>query len=204
MKHNVASVKNTTETGKVSAPETIYQDLRELFAADNYQAAFDSCFGIDYENIVKCDPHLTAEIYYLWMLSALKLKLYDDVVEICRAARQNSGDYLDLAFFEFVAMSARGEILSVPVLAENYMSIWMELEKGADPSRNHTFDLAGQVLLMWGQALEEMNRPLEALDIYRKYLLLHPDDKAIAESVSRIESQSNESDIDRKQYGQKE
>ena len=167
--------------------ETISK-AKERFSADEFQNTIDLCGNlVSLESSADNNP-VILEAYYLWCLACLKLGDLGGVLTVCNKARSRFGEYLDSAYFELIAASANGTVIDVPHLAEQYMNLWSQVEKGADPHKNRTFSLAGHVLLIWGQALEQLNSPCEALDIYKKYLLFHPDDKEIADRIIAMES----------------
>ena len=171
-----------------NSPADILALAKVRFANQDFRGTVSVC-----QKISAIDPSpdkrpAFIETYYIWSLACLKLNLLDNVLNICSEARKRFDAYLDLAYFELIAVSASGVVHDVPGLAETYMHLWSLVEKGADPLKNRTFGIAGQVLLMWGQALEQLEAPDSALNIYKKYMLLHPEDKEISDRIVSIES----------------
>ncbi len=187
LKSNIVADKKDTAGVRGDLNETLSL-AKDRFGKNNFQAAIDACEKV---TSIEISPDTTPTIiegYYLWCLACLKMNRFDEVLDVCSKSRSRFGHYLDLAYFELIAVGARGAVPDVPGLAETYMSLWSEVEKGAEPSKNHTFGIAGQVLLMWGQALEQLRSPDEALAIYKKYLLFHPEDTDISNRVTAMES----------------
>lgn len=187
LKSNIVANKKDTAGIRGDLNETLSL-AKDRFGDNNFQAAIDSCEIVTSLEISPDSTPAIIEAYYLWCLACLKMNRFDEVLDVCSKSRVRFGHYLDLAYFELIAVAAKGAVLDVPGLAETYMSLWSEVEKGAEPSKNHTFGIAGQVLLMWGQALEQLRSPDDALAIYKKYLLFHPEDTDISNRVTAMES----------------
>ncbi len=136
-------------------------------------------FALEIEN-----KPLAAESFYACILANLKLGRYEAAREACRASRDDLGEYLDLVYFELLIEAASGKIENVPVLAERFMAL--QAGNQDHPSMNKTSGAAGQVLLMWGQALEQLRSPASAMEIYGKYLEIYPQDNAIRDRLTEM------------------
>ncbi|MEE9554163.1 MAG: hypothetical protein V3W18_07680 [candidate division Zixibacteria bacterium] len=164
---------------------------KEHFSDNDFQKTIDVCEKITSMETSSDSNSIILEAFYLWCLACLKLNRLDEVLDVCSKSRARFDSYIDLAYFELIAVCARGAIPDIPGFAQQYMNLWSKVEKGADPHKNRTFGLAGQVLLMWGQALEQLRSPDEALDIYKKYMLIHPEDTDIADRIASMETPEN-------------
>ena len=167
---------------------SLYTSARESFAADDFDGASRFCRKASTAKISAEELPTLCEVYYLGCLAAMKSSRPDEVIDICSGARARLGDFLDLAFFELIAASSINAVVEVPRLAEKYMRLWKLTNKEDHPYKQHTFGLAGQVMLMWGQALEQLGEPVEALTIYKQYLNLHPEDRIIESRIVELET----------------
>jgi tetratricopeptide (TPR) repeat protein len=165
---------------------TLISLAEESFRTGRYTLAIEYCSQItELAEIFKIDE-IACQGYYIQCLAALKLSLYDDAERACNLAREKHGDYLDLAYFRLLLAAVRGTIARVPELALDYIRIFDESAADPDPNKIKTCHKIGEVLLMWGQALEELCEPEEAVTIYEKYIELYPDDKAISGRLAQL------------------
>lgn len=165
---------------------TLISLAEESFHTGRYTLAIEYCSQItELAEIFKIDE-IACQGYYIQCLAALKLSLYDDAERVCNLAREKHGDYLDLAYFRLLLAAVRGSIARVPELALDYIKIFDESAADPDPNKIKTCHKIGEVLLMWGQALEELCEPEEAVTIYEKYIELYPDDKAISGRLAQL------------------
>ena len=168
-------------------------DLQELaalagdsFGEGDFEGAAECCRQASENRRLSDDTRIACEIYYIWCLANLKTGKIDEVIQVCTEAREKLGDYLDLAYFELIASIMKGEPERVLSLAENYLKLWNNERQNNDPLKSQTGDRVGEVLLMLGQALEQMHRTADAIEIYKKYLALYPDDKAIEDRLAQM------------------
>jgi tetratricopeptide (TPR) repeat protein len=168
-------------------------DLRELitlarnsFSGGDFIAAVECCRKASEYKGLSDDDALAHEIYYLWCLANLKTGGLDETIKVCSDARRKLGDYLDLAYFELIVAIMQGEPESVLSLAQEYLKLWNNEKENDAPWRSRTHDRVGEVMLMTGQTLEQMHLTVEAIEIYKKYLAIFPEDKAISDRIAQM------------------
>lgn len=165
---------------------TLISLAEESFRTGRYALAAEYCSQItELAEIFKIDE-IACQGYYINCLAALKLARYDEAELICNIAREKHGDYLDLAYFRLLISAVRGDLNQVPLLALDYIKIFDESAVDPEPFKIKTCQKIGEVLLMWGQALEELGEPEEAVTIYEKYLELYPDDKLVSNRLAQL------------------
>jgi len=165
-------------------------DLQELialarnsFSEGDFTGAAECCRRASENKRLSDDNKLAYEIYYLWCLANLKMGKLDEAIKVCSDARRRLGEYLDLAYFELIIAIMIGEPESVLSLAQNYLKLWNNEKENNDPLKSRTRDRVGEVLLMLGQTLEQIHRTADAIEIYKKYLAIFPEDKAIEDRI---------------------
>ncbi len=183
--------KKTSEDG--SACSESAADQRELmalarnaFSDGDFTGAAECCRNASENERLPDDSELAGEIYYLWCLSNLKTDKLDETLKVCSEARRKLGDYLDLAYFELIVGIMQGEPESVLSSAQGYLKLWNNEREDDNPWKSRTRDRVGEVLLMTGQTLEQIQRQAEAIEIYKKYLALFPGDKAIEDRLAQM------------------
>jgi tetratricopeptide (TPR) repeat protein len=159
---------------------------RDSFGEGDFEGAAECCRQANGNKRLSDDTKLACEIYYIWCLAYLKTGKLDEVFQVCTEAREKLGQYLDLAYFELIAAVMKGEPERVLSLAQHYLKSWNDEKQNNDPLKSQTRDRVGEVLLMLGQALEQMRRTADAVEIYKKYLALYPDDKAIEDRLAQM------------------
>jgi tetratricopeptide (TPR) repeat protein len=165
---------------------TLMSLAEESFRTGRYTLAIEYCSQItELAEIFKIDE-IACQGYYILCLAALKLKLYDDAERLCNTAREKLGDYLDLAYFRLLISAVRGETAKIPDLSLEFIEIFDKSAINPDPSKIRTCHKIGEVLLMWGQAVEELGEPEEAVAIYEKYLEIYPDDKGVSAHIAQL------------------
>ena len=165
---------------------TLISLAEESFRTGRYTLAIEYCGQIaELAEIFKIDE-IAVQAYYIMCLATLKLKLYADAEKICATAREKLGDYLDLAYFRLLINAVRGDTFKIPDLALEFIEIYDKSAVNPDPAKIRTCRKIGEVLLMWGQALEELGEPEEAVTIYEKYVELYPDDKGVASRIAQL------------------
>ena len=111
----------------------------------------------------------------------------EEARKVCYEARRKLGNYLDLVYFEILIAAVNGEIRKIPKFAKSYLEIYEAADNKFNPAKEKTYGKIGEVLLMSGQALEEAQENGEALEVYKKYLELYPDDEPIKDRVNSME-----------------
>jgi tetratricopeptide (TPR) repeat protein len=165
---------------------TLISLAEESFRTGRYTLAIEYCSQItELAEIFKIDE-IACQGYYIMCLAALKLRLYDDAEKCCNQAREKLGDYLDLAYFRLLISAVKSDTVKIPDLALEFIEIFDKSAVNPDPFRIKTCHKIGEVLLMWGQALEELGDPEEAVTIYEKYIELYPEDKNISAHLSQL------------------
>lgn len=178
--------------GKLSDLQKIMKLAFNSFSKEKYSLAVDYCrkavgaiHGTDH-------PEFAADAYYIWCLSSLKMGKLDGARKACYEARLKLGNYLDLVYFEILIAAVGNETDRIPKLAKSFMELYEAAGDKFNPLKEKSHDRIGEVLLMGGQALEQTGNTPEALDFYRKYLTLFPDDDPIKERVEILADQVNE------------
>ncbi|UCE67818.1 MAG: hypothetical protein JSU85_07375 [Candidatus Zixiibacteriota bacterium] len=185
--------KNTQSesSGKLSNLQKILRLALNSFSKEKYSMAIDYC-----RNAVSAihdtdHSEFAAEAFYIWCLSCFKMNKYEEARKVCYEARLKLGNYLDLVYFEILIAAFIGETDRIPKFAKRYIEIYEAAGGKFNPSKEKTHDRIGEVMLMSGQALEQLRKKLEALDIYNKYLSLFPEDVPIRERVEVLSNQVN-------------
>lgn len=180
-------------SGEGSACSEWEADLRELmtlarnsFGGGDFDGAAECCRRASEDERLSYDNALAYEIYYLWCLANLKTEKLDETLKVCSDARRKLGEYLDLAYFELIVAINKGEPEDVLSRAQSYLRLWNNDREDNDPRKSQTRDRMGEVLLMLGQTLEQMRKTADAIEIYKKYLALFPDDKAIESRLAQM------------------
>lgn len=183
--------KKASEDG--SACSEWLADLQELaalardsFGEGDFEGAAECCRQANENNRLSGDIKLACEIYYIWCLANLKTGKLDEVIQVCTEVKRKLGEYLDLTYFELIAAIMKGEPEKVLSLAQGYLKLWNDEKQNKDSLKSRTGDRVGEVLLMLGQALEQMHRTADAIEIYKKYLALYPEDKAIEDRLAQM------------------
>lgn len=183
--------KQTAFPGRLSDLQKIMKLAFNSFSKEKYSLAVDYCrkavgaiHGTDH-------PEYAADAYYIWCLSSLKMGKLDDARKACYEARLKLGNYLDLVYFEILIAAVGNETERIPKLAQSFKELYEAAGDKFNPLKEKTHDRFGEVLLMGGQAFEQLHKIPEALDIYEKYLSLFPDDAAIKERVNILADQLN-------------
>jgi len=194
------STTRSNEIGKTTQPASggKLPDLQKIlklalnsFSKEKYSMTIDYCRkAVDVVNGTD-QSELAAEAYYIWCLSCFKMDKYDDAKKVCYEARLKLGNYLDLVYFEILIAAVGGEIDRVPKFAKSYAELYQAAGGNFNSLKEKTHDRIGEVLLMSGQALEQAKKKSEALDIYRKYLSIFPDDDPIRERVGVLANQAD-------------
>ncbi len=168
-------------------------DLQELialarssFGEGDFIGTAECCRKASENKRIPDDNELAYEIYYLWCLANLKMGKLDEAIKVCSDARRRLGEYLDLAYFELIVAIMIGEPESVLSLAQNYLELWNNERENNDPLKSRTRDRVGEVLLMLGQTLEQIHRTADAMEIYKKYLVIFPEDKTIEDRLAQM------------------
>ena len=168
-------------------------DLQELIALarnsfneGDFIGAAECCRKASENKHLSDGNELAYEIYYLWCLANLKTGKLDEAINACSDARRKLGDYLDLAYFELIVAIMKGEPESVLSSAQNYLKLWINEKENNDPSKSRTGDRVGEVFLMMGQTLEQIHQTAEAIEIYKKYLAMFPEDRAIEDRIAQM------------------
>ena len=185
--------KNTqpASTGKLSDLQKILKLAANSFGKEKYSLTIDYCRKA-VNAVDGTDQHkLAAEAYYIWCLSCFKMNKYEDARKVCYEARLKLGNYLDLVYFEILIAAVNGEIDRIPKFAKSYREIYEAAGDKFNPLKEKTHDRIGEVMLMSGQALEQVQKKSEALDIYKKYLSKFPDDVPIKGRVEVLANQIN-------------
>jgi tetratricopeptide (TPR) repeat protein len=187
-----ADVTKKASEGRSACSEWL-ADLQELialardsFGEGDFEGAAECCRQANKNKRLSDDIKLACEIYYIWCLANLKTGNLDEVIQACAEAREKLGEYLDLAYFELIASIMKGEPERVLSLAQHYLKLWNNEKQNNDPLKSRTGDRVGEVLLMLGQVLEQMHRTGDAIEIYKKYLVVYPEDKAIEDRLAQM------------------
>ena len=159
---------------------------RNSVRAGKFALAIDYCRQITEAALRLNRNEIALEAFYIWGLSYLKTGKYQDARKICYDARDRLGNYLDVVYFEILIAAANAETDKIPRLAQNYFELRDPKEHGKDPQKTRTWDKAGEVLILWGRALETLNEPLTAAEVYTRYLAICPEDKVIAARASAL------------------
>lgn len=159
---------------------------RDSFSEEDFTGAAECCCKASQYEQLSDGNELAYEIYYLWCLANLKMGKLDEAMNVCSDARRKIGEYLDLAYFELIAAIMKGDPESVLSSAQSYLKLWNNEKENNDPLKSRTRDRVGEVLLMLGQALEQMHRTGDAIEIYKKYLVVYPEDKAIEDRLAQM------------------
>jgi len=183
-----ANTGQTSPGGKFSDIQKIMKLAVNSFSKEKYSLAIDYCRkAVDLINGQK-EP--AAEAYYIWCLSYLKMNKPDDARKVCYDARLKLGNYLDLVYFEILIAAVNEELDKIPRFAESFMEFYEGAGGNFNPYKEKTNVHIGEVLLLTGQALEQMREKTRAVDIYKKYLSIFPDDEPIRERVKVISNQT--------------
>lgn len=164
---------------------------RNAFSDGDFIGAAECCRNASENKRLTDEGQLAGEIYHLWCLSNLKTGKLDETLKVCSEARRKLGEYLDLAYFELIVGIMKGEPESVLSSAQSYLESWNNEKENSDPWKSRTRDRLGEVLLMMGQTLEQIHSKAEAIEIYKKYLALFPEDKAIEDRLAQMSVAAN-------------
>ncbi len=162
------------------------------FCKEKYSLAIDYCRKAVIGSHGSESENHAVEAYYLWCLSNLKLNKMDDAKKVCYEARRKLGNYLDLVYFELLIAAVNGEVNKIPRFAKSYIDFYESANNKFDHVKERTSDKVGEVLLMSGQALEQSQQYTEALEVYKKYLKLYPNDGPIQDRVNSLEADSGQ------------
>ncbi|UCC78335.1 MAG: hypothetical protein JSW64_08585 [Candidatus Zixiibacteriota bacterium] len=178
-------------SGKLSDLQKILKLAANSFSKEKYSMAVDYCRKAISAIHGTGHSQFAAEAYYIWCLSDLKMDKFDDARKACYEARLKLGNYLDLVYFEIVIAAVGNETERIPKLAKSFIELYNAAGDKFSPLKEKTHDRIGEVLLMGGQALEQTHKTPEALDFYKEYLTLFPDDALIKERVDILTDSLN-------------
>lgn len=175
-----AATGQTPSGGKFSDMQRILKLAANSFSNGKYSRAIDYCRkAVD---AAKCGKDPAAEAYYIWCLSCLKMNNPAEAKKVCCDARLKLGNYLDLVYFEILIAAAKGESEKIPRFAESYMELYDDAAGKFDRHKEKSCDKIGEVLLLAGQALEQLNDKARAADFYDKFMSIYSDDE-VAKNV---------------------
>lgn len=184
--------RQSAGNGDLSDTNKLLRLAFNSFSKEKYSMAIDYCrktvnglHGSESENHA-------AEAYYLWCLSNLKLNKMNEAKKVCYEARRKLGNYLDLVYFELLIAAVNGEINKIPRFAKSYIDLYEAANNEFDRLKERTADKIGEVLLMSGQALEQSQQYAEALEVYKKYIKLYPNDGPMRDRVNSLEADSGQ------------
>jgi tetratricopeptide (TPR) repeat protein len=179
-----AASGQTASGGKLSDVQKILKLAINSFSKEKYSLAIDYCRkAVSAVNGGK-DP--AAEAYYIWCLSSLKMAKPQEARKVCYEARLKLGNYLDLVYFETLVAAVNGELDKIPRFAESFLELYEAAVGNFDPYKEKTNIHIGEVLLMAGEALEQLQDTNRAADFYEKYLAIFPDDERVRERAKKM------------------
>lgn len=165
---------------------------RNSFRVGKFELACDYCRQIADTALRLGRSEQAEQAYYIWCLANLKSGKYAEAKKVCFEARAKLGNNLNLLYFETLIAAVGNEIEKVPKLARNFKDLWNNQGAVSDEARAESREKLGEVLLMWGQALEQMRQYRDVIDVYNDYLKHFPEDAAISERINELASRTHE------------
>jgi tetratricopeptide (TPR) repeat protein len=176
-------------SGKFSDLQNIMKLALNSLDKGKYSLAIDYCRRV-VNGVRESDPReLLVEAYRIWCISFLKSNKPDDARKVCYEARRKLGNYRDLVYLELLIAAQSGEIDKIPRYVENYLQLYDVSGSRSGSAGVRSGDMTGEVLLKGAQAKEQLNDPAGALEMYRKYISLFPDDKPVSERIAQLAGQ---------------
>ncbi len=192
IKQKIAKIKNELPARVPQAADLdkFMKLAKTSFGKRNFAITVDYCRTTVGDAISLRMPRIASEAYYLWCLANLQQNKFDEARQVCYDARRQLGNYLDIVYFELVIAAVNGETARVPKFAESFAELHAAIDLEKRDYGINTREKAGEVLLMWAQALEELGESENSIGIYEKYLAIHPEDKAIEDRLAELGSRS--------------
>jgi tetratricopeptide (TPR) repeat protein len=180
-----SNIIETDESRRRDVSELI-SFARECFHSGDFDMTADFCRLAIKKAGNMPDEDLGVDAHYILCLANLKMGRYDAARSVCAEARVRFGDYLDVAYVEMLISAVKGETHDVPRLAGEFMRLCEEGAHHLNSFKTRTRGNIGEVFLIWGQALEQLGDLKTAIEIYEKYLKIHPEDATITSRLTRL------------------
>ncbi len=170
--------RQTRRTMPKLEDQTRFLSLAQIsFQKGKYSLVIDYCRQVADNALIAKWNDLALEAYYLWCLSDIKLRRFDDARKICYDARSKLGNSIEMVHIELMIAVESNDSDKILRFAQGFMELWNNLSKDDARDKTRMYDKAAEVLLIWARALEKLNNINEACKIYERYLAICPNDE---------------------------
>ncbi|NLI15033.1 MAG: tetratricopeptide repeat protein [candidate division Zixibacteria bacterium] len=169
--------KNTMNKSKQSHAVNHVDYLRraqESFARDNFKRAASFCKkATEFESGIA--RHQLAQIYFLWVLSLMKLEDYKAIDKLIPRAENALGKYLDLAFMKVMAAYGEQNYERVIALVDEYQALYRSIGESEDKSLCQSRDYIDEVLWLGAESAGKLLNIDKAAALMKESLSFRPD-----------------------------
>jgi tetratricopeptide (TPR) repeat protein len=147
---------------------------QESFAKNEFKRAANYCRQAAEQNTVG-DRQKSAQIYFLWVLSLMKINNYKAINEIIPEAERSIGGYLDLAFMKVMAAYGEQDNERVVALVKEYKQLHNQSIDKENQSLRQSHDFYDEVLWLGAESAGKMLDINNAAELMKDSLAFRPD-----------------------------
>lgn len=115
-----------------------------------------------------------AQIYFLWVLSLMKLDDYKAINKLIPEAENAIGQYLDLAFMKVMAAYGEQDYQRVITLVDDYRALHDSISESEDKSLCQSKDYIDEVLWLGAESAGKLLNIDKAADLMKESLAFRP------------------------------
>lgn len=173
-------------SGKFSDIQNIMKLASNSLSKEKYSLAADYCRKAVNAANESPSRDLIADAYYIWCMSCLKLERPREARKVCYEARLRLGNYIDLVYFELLIAAINEETDKIPKFVDNFLRMYDQNLCGPGAAGEKTRDNIGEVLILGGRANERLGNVPGAIEYYKRYISIFPEDKEVAKRIHQI------------------
>jgi tetratricopeptide (TPR) repeat protein len=147
----------------------------DSFKRGNFKQAISFCKNATANTKSPASRRQLAKIYFLWVLSLMKVNDYRAIKAIIPKAEKSLGNYLDLAFMKVMAAYGEGDFKQVTVLVDEYDKLHKESDKNPDELFGQSYNSIDEVLWLGAEGAGKLLEIDKAIDFMKRALAYRPD-----------------------------
>jgi tetratricopeptide (TPR) repeat protein len=146
----------------------------ESFKLGDFKKAISICKKTDDIFDLNISDEFFARIYFVWVLSLMKLEDYDSIDYVINRAEQKLGRYLDLVFMRAMTAFGKGDFKKALIEIDEYEKLRSNTEPHSKSYLKQSYNSLDEVLWLGSEAAGKVLDIDKVLDYMERSLALKP------------------------------